>query len=380
MTTCATIVTRWGLAVAATAVMAGPAFGDDQEVLLTGLLGEKRVVSIQSGVETPVGATAPDGTIPVRVDPTVNYVLYEGECMYYYVREGSTDDTRCRSDDPNATASGTSTSAGADTCRRCRREVGLIVKGKWLPDPAQRTEQQVAPEGGGRFRVGVYAFGSAKVTVITNANAARPVVQSRFDASNYNPDRTIDIDNSAQGPGFGGGVDVVWGGIVGARIGGAWESERNAPEQRILGERDLAGLRFNQEGESMMRSTMLFVGPTVRLPAGVVLTGGPTFSWWRTDLRQTGMLQAGCPNACRAVRSDDVSEESSGSDVGFHAGVEYYPGDGWLGLSALFSQVRYRNVYGPDRPLAWPTDWTDRNMFFGVTVRTTNVRTNRARR
>jgi hypothetical protein len=373
MTTCATIVTRWGLAVAATAMMAGSAFGQDQEVLLTGLLGDKKVVFIQSGVETPAGTTAANGTIPVRVDPTATYVLYEGECTYYYVREGSTDDHRCPSDQQNAAP------GASDDCRRCRRVAGLIVRGRWQPSAAGLTERQDTP-GGGRFRVGVYAFGSAKVTVVTNADAAAPVVDSRFDASNYNANRTIDIDNSAQGPGFGGGVDFVWGGIFGARVAGAWERERNAPTQTILGERDLAGLRFNQEGQSMMRSTMMFVGPTVRLPAGVVLTGGPTFSWWQTNLRQTAALQAGCPSACRTVRTDDVSEESSGSDVGFHAGVEYYPGDGWLGLSALFSQVRYRNVYGPDRPLAWPTDWTDRNMFFGVTVRTTNVRTDRPRR
>jgi hypothetical protein len=378
MNTGAMIVTRWGLAVAATAVMSGSAFGQDQEVLLTGLLGDKKVVAIQAGVQTTVGTTAANGTVPVRVDPTATYVVYEGECMYYYVRQDSTDDTHCRDDEQKA-AAGASTGNSDDACRRCRRVVGLIVRGRWQPGTTGITQQQDAPDGGSRFRVGVYAFGSAKVTVITNADAAAPVVDDRFSASNYNPARTIDIDNRAQGPGFGGGMDLVWGGIVGARIGGAWERERNAPTQRILGERDLAGLRFNQEGESMMQSTMLFVGPTVRLPAGFTLTGGPTFSWWRTDLRQTARLQAGCPNACQTVRTDDVSEESSGSDVGFHAGVEYYPGDGWLGLSALFSQVRYKNVYGPARPLAWPTDWTDRNMFFGVTVRTTNVRNPRGR-
>jgi hypothetical protein len=77
-----------------------------------------------------------------------------------------------------------------------------------------------------------------------------------------------------------------------------------------------------------------------------------------------------CPSPCQTVRTDDLTEKAGGSDVGFHLGAEYFPGNSWYGFYSQFARTRYKGVYDPDRPLAYPRDWTDHNLFLGATVRT----------
>ena len=105
------------------------------------------------------------------------------------------------------------------------------------------------------------------------------------------------------------------------------------------------------------------------LPGGIVLTAGPSFTNWSVDLTQTGSLRAGCPTPCQTVRTDNVTQSADGTDIGFFAGGEFYPGHGPVGLYLLFRQTTFQDVYDPTAALAWPANWDDRSILVGGVVR-----------
>ena len=166
-------------------------------------------------------------------------------------------------------------------------------------------------------------------------------------------------------------------GAPGSAHGWASRSKPNGPArlQVVDINRDLNGLIFNQNGQARMRSVAGLFGATFDVGGGLTISGGPAITWWSVDHTQTGSLRAFCPSPCQTVRTDDVTSEANGTDVGFFVGTEFYPGNRWIGFQVLFVRTRYQGVYDSTAALAWPDDWTDNNVYLGVTLRT-----NRARR
>jgi hypothetical protein len=181
--------------------------------------------------------------------------------------------------------------------------------------------------------------------------------------------RDIAVEDSTAGFAFGGGVNLTFGASVGARVGIMRENERDVPRESVYGERVEGGLRFQQQGTSLVRSWTVYAGPTLNLPWGIVVSGGPSFTFWDVELTQTGQLQVACPTPCVVVLQDNNSEQSSGSDLGFQVAADYYPGNGWFGVQVLYLLTTFRGAYDPSRPLAYPRDWRDSNFFVGAVVR-----------
>lgn len=339
-------------------------------VLLKGLSANKSVVIVVNGTEQPVGTVGTGGEISIpldaalaaAIDPNKNYVVVMREgCDRYEIIEETERERRCR--DGERDESGKS-------CGRCV-VVGFIRGGKFQP-AGTAVAAAAAPRG---FTIGGFSFASSKQTFITNAEeTALPTINDRFVDAGYDRYNVL-VDEKGSGFGWGGGVNMAWGNLpVGLRVGFTHEDERSSPTQNVNGERDAAGLRFQQNGDSRLSSTTLFLGPTVHLPAGIVVTGGPAVSWWKTELSQTGSLRALCPNPCMLVRTDDVRQDVDGTDVGFHLGAEFYPRGKWFGFYASFMRVTLDGVYDPTAALALPADWTDVNVFLGVSVRTSGGR------
>jgi hypothetical protein len=358
-------LTIWALAallIPGSAALA--AFLDD--VLLKGLSTNKSVVIVVSGTEHPVGTVGTNGEISIpldaalsaAIDPNKNYaVVFREGCNRYEIVVETEKDRRCRDEERDESGK---------PCGRCVA-AGWIRNGKFEPaGPA--TAAAAAPRG---FSIGGFAFASSKQTFITNAEeTALPTINDRFVDAGYDRYNVL-VDEKGSGFGWGGGVNMAWGNVpVGVRVGFTHEDERSSPTQDVNGERDAAGLRFQQSGDSRLSSTTLFLGPTVHLPAGIVVTGGPAVSWWQTDLSQTGSLRALCPNPCMLVRTDDVRTAVDGTDVGFHLGAEFYPRGKWFGFYASFMRVTLDDVYDPTDALALPANWTDVNVFVGVSLRT----------
>jgi hypothetical protein len=228
--------------------------------------------------------------------------------------------------------------------------------------------------GSGGSRLGIGAFGNVS-GAWGGFNLGGPtgtVIGTRFNSTNppyqqYN----VDVDDSTSGFAFGGGLNLVLGGSsLGARIGLLRESERDVPQQSVNGERTQGGLRFQQLGTSIVRAWTLYAGPTMRLPLGIVVSGGPSFTFWDVELTQTAQLQAGCPTPCVTVITDNLTEQSSGSDLGFQVAADYYPRGGWIGMHVMYLLTTYRDAYDPSRPLGYPRDWRDSNFFVGAVVGT----------
>ena len=319
-----------------------------------------------------VATTGAKGDLLLALDSSKSFVVLHQDCSRYeIVQVPSTEEKECERD----------SSRNQNGCRRCE-VAGYIAFGKWQPVTPSATLSSTGADGDRRFRVGAYGFGSGKFTSITNADDATGVIQGRANATNppYNPGGRIDVDKKGSGGGWGGGVNLQWGWRLGGRFGVAVENERNSPSQVVDITRDAGGLNFQQQGSSLLRSVAFHVGPTYQIPGGIVISGGPSWTKWSVDLTQTGSLRAFCPNPCQVVRTDNVSEEAEGTDVGYQLGIEYYPRDSWLGAYVLFAQTTYHDVYDPTRALAWPTDWRDRNLFEGAVIRTTNIRANRGTR
>jgi hypothetical protein len=342
------------------------------DLLITALDPNKNVVLLVGGRETPLAPTSATGELTIALggalasalDPSKTYVLHRRQCgNYVIVVEDSDDDTRCRKE------ADSTQSQPDNSCHRCAILVGRIERGVWRPNSFTRG----ADEPG--WMIDVFGFGSGSFGQFTNVNSASGVIDGRFDNTTtitYRRPRDIRIDDRVNGAAFGGGVELAryrqWFGV---RIGILHETGRDGPGEAVFGETADSFIRFQQQGRSRGRSTALVAGPTATVPGGFVVTGGFSWSWWGFDLTQTGMLQAGCPNSCTTVRSDNVSESSRGSDGGFFVGTEYYPRNSWLGMMLWYQRTTYHDVYDPSRALAWPRDWTDSNIFVGATVRTT---------
>jgi hypothetical protein len=314
-----------------------------------------------------VGTTGPEGDLALALDPTKPYVVLRDSCSRYeIVLKDGQKHKDCEKENERT----------ENGCRRCE-VAGFIIDGKFQPPP---TASSVAPSTTSTvdrgFTLDFFGFGGGKLTTVSNAaETAIPIIQDRADAANYNPGGTIAVDESGAGGGFGGGVDLTWGGRLGARIGVAFETERTGASQIVDISRDLNGLIFNQNGEARMRAVAGLLGATLNVGRGLTVTGGPAITWWNVDHTQTGSLRALCPNPCQTVRTDNVTSDANGTDVGFHVGAEFFPGNSWAGLSVLWVRTTYQGVYDWTAALAWPNDWTDNNVYLGVTIRT-----NRARR
>lgn len=344
------------------------------DVLLTGLDSSKSITLVVNGAERPLGVVGAGGDVSIpldanldaALDPNKNYVVYKDSCSRYVIFvKDSDDEDRCRRKNESAKAD--------DPCGRCV-PVALILKGQFRAHPdAPAGAASAAPVGGGStgFSLGAFGFASSKQTIIINAGTGVPIIDGRFDDAGYNRPRVIRIDEKGSGLGGGGGVNLAWAqSPVGFRVGVAHEQDRSSPTETVNGQRDLNGLIFDQSGDARLGSTTLFVGPTVNLGAGLFVTGGPVFSWWDVELSQTGSLRALCPNPCVVVNTDDVREKVDGTDVGFHFGADYYPGNRWFGFSVSVMRVTLKDVYDPTRALALPRDWKDVNVFIGGTIRT----------
>jgi hypothetical protein len=345
-----------------------------KDVLLKGLDTNKTVTLVVDGAERPLGVVGSAGDISIALDanldaaldPNKNYVVYKDSCSRYaiFVKD-SDDEDDCRRKNKSAKAD--------DPCGRCV-PVALILKGQVRAHPdAPSSSGTAAPSVAGStgFSLGAFGFASSNQTIIINADTGVPIIDGRFDESGYNRPRVIRIDEKGSGLGGGGGVNLAWAQFpLGFRVGVAHEQDRSSPTEIVNGQRDLNGLIFDQSGNARLGSTTLFFGPTVNLGAGLFLTGGPVFSWWDVELSQTGSLRALCPNPCVVVNTDDVSEKVDGTDVGFHFGADYYPGNKWLGFSVSVMRVTLKDVYDPTRALALPRDWKDVNVFIGGTIRT----------
>jgi hypothetical protein len=346
-----------------------------KNVLLTGLDTNKTVTLVINGAERPLGIVGAGGDIGIALDPNLdaaldpnkNYAVYKTSCSrYVIVVQNSEDERRCRRDNENAKPD--------EPCGRCV-PVGLILKGQYSSAAdtgrAATSAGAAAVSAASGFSLGLYGFGSGSFTSITNAPTAIPIIDDRATAANYNQPRNISVDEKSSSSGFGGGVNLAWGTVpVGMRVGVVHEPDRKTPSQVVDIQRDLNGLIFQQFGSSRIGSTTLFLGPTVHLPAGLVVTGGPAISWWDLELSQTGSLRALCPNPCMVVRTDDVRETVEGRDVGLHLGAEFYPGNRWFGFYLAYLRMTYENAYDPTRALAWPQHWKDRNIFVGGVIRT----------
>jgi hypothetical protein len=226
--------------------------------------------------------------------------------------------------------------------------------------------------------LGIGLFGTATGT-FGGFDLGGPTVSEigrRFTSTTVPYDRyNTDVDDRASGMAFGGGLHVALGqSRLGALIGVMRESERNVPEQSVNGNRTFGGLQFQQLGTSIVQAWTLYVGPTVRLPMGVVVSGGPAFTFWDIELTQTAQLQAGCPTPCTTVRTDNLTERSSGSDLGVQVAADYYPRNGWIGMHIQYLLTTYRDAYDPSRPLGYPRDWRDSNVFVGAIVGTSQRR------
>lgn len=221
--------------------------------------------------------------------------------------------------------------------------------------------------GFGLFGTATGAFGGFDLSGATNSEISRRFTSTSVPYDRYN----VDVNDGTSGAAFGGGVNLAFGGSrLGAVIGVLRENERNVPEQSVNGNRTFGGLQFQQLGTSIVQAWTLYVGPTVRLPLGVVVSGGPSFTFWDVELTQTAQLQAGCPAPCATVRTDNLTERSSGSDVGVQVAADYYPRGSWIGMHVMYLLTTYRDAYDPTRPLGYPRDWRDSNFFIGAIVGT----------
>ena len=252
-------------------------------VLLTGLDSAKPVVLLVGGVERPLGDVGPSGDVTIALDPNLdtaldpnkNYAVYRTSCnRYVIVVQGSDDERRCRRDNENAKAD--------ESCGRCV-PVGVILKGRYTTVTSAAASAGAAVASGG-FSLGAFGFASSKQTMIINADTGVPIIDGRFNAANYDQPRDIQIDEKGSGLGWGGGVNLAWGGVpIGMRVGFTHEQERSSPTETVRGRRALNGLMFEQFGDARLGSTTLFVGPTIHIPGGIVVTGGPAVSWWQVD-------------------------------------------------------------------------------------------------
>lgn len=279
---------------------------------------------------------------------------------------------------------GASVPAKDGRCRR-RRLGGVIIRlgGTLVIDTASGTVADAArrPAPAGPLRghgLGIGLFGTATGTFggFDLGGATGSEITRRFTNTSVPYDRyNVDVDDSASGAAFGGGVNLALGGSrLGAVLGVLRENERNVPEQSVNGNRTVGGLQFQQMGTSMVQAWTLYVGPRVRLPLGVFVSGGPSFTFWDVELTQTAQLQAGCPTPCATVRTDNLTERTSGSDLGVQVAADYYPRGSWIGMHVQYLLTTYRDAYDPSRPLGYPRDWRDSNFFIGAIVGTRSGR------
>ena len=267
-------------------------------------------------------------------------------------------------------------------CRR-RRLVAIVIlhRGSTIAvdvgrgtvaDTSSAVSSNDTGSGGRRLGIGVFGMASGAFGGFNVGGATGDEIGTRFTSTTVPYDRyNVEVDDSASGLAFGGGMNLAFAGSsIGARIGVMRENERNVPEQSVNGDRTLGGLQFQQMGTSIVHAWTLYAGPTVRLPLGVFISGGPSFTFWDIELTQTARLQAGCPTPCVTVNTDNLTERSSGSDLGFQVAADYYPGGGWIGMHVMYLLTTYRNAYDPSRPLGYPRDWRDSNFFVGAVVGT----------
>jgi hypothetical protein len=73
--------------------------------------------------------------------------------------------------------------------------------------------------------------------------------------------------------------------------------------------------------------------------------------------------------SCAVVRTDNNTERASGSDLGFCAGAEYYPGGRWLGMTFMYILTTYHDASDPTRALGYPTNWGGGEVSAGLVVR-----------
>lgn len=324
-------------------------------VLLAGLRTDKTVVVLEGGQER---ATQPTGSSPtVAVDATKNYVVYEGDCSYVVVEEGSSEQRRCDDEtDSNVRQPG-------DDCRRCRRLAGYITRGAFRLAVSAPSSQQSG------LNPSVFGYVGFSSTSVSNADEAEGVIETRFRNANYNPNTVINVDTSGRGVAFGGGVDLGFGGSpVGIRVAVNHTPNQTVPTQEVSGERTLNGLRFNQEGETSLRSTGLSVG--LRYAFGrLAVAAGPQWNWWTAEHHQTARLQVLCPNACVTANTDDTRTTTSGTSPGFQASVEAAIFREALSIYASYSRATYDDAYTPTDPLAYPTNWSHYAVIIGTMVR-----------
>jgi hypothetical protein len=280
-------------------------------------------------------------------------------------------------DDPNTPAP-----AAPSNCRRRRLAAVVIIRrgstiaidvGRGtVTDTSSVTSSSNASPGGRGAGIGVYGAVSGALAGFNLGADTRTRINGRFTSTSIPYDQyNVNVDDSAVGFAFGGGVNIAVGAPnFGIRVGVVRENELEVPEQTVAGERNAGGLRFQQQGSALVRSWTLHAGPTWKLPHGLLISGGPSFTVWELELRQTGQLEAGCPTLCRVVITDNNTERSSGSDFGFQVGADYYPGDGWLGMQVLYRVTTLHDAYDPSRPLGYRSDWRGSNVFVGGVVQT----------
>jgi hypothetical protein len=312
-----------------------------------------------------VATTGAAGDLSLAVDASKNYVVLHQECSRYeIVADGSEEQKRCEREQQDAART-------KDGCRRCEI-AGWLIGGKWKPANASTAASAPAGASGfgsGEFRISFFGQAGGSYGGPGIGDETVGTIDGRFDAANYNQSQ-VDVKDKGGAANFAGGANLHWGSPVGARVGLAFDTTRKVPTQTVNGQRDLGGLQFEQQGTASSWAVSLLAGPTIRIPGGVLVTGGPSFTWWNVDTTQTGQLRAGCPNPCQLVRTDNTSQTSDGSDIGYFLGAEYYPKDSLIGLYFAFRSTTYEDAYIPTDPLGYPPNWNVDAWSVGVTFRT----------
>ena len=361
------VLVRW--VIVSVLVLLGPAVGaaiqaiNLKVVASNGKPAANLPVTIVNTDETggTLGSTDDEGDIAMAADSSKNgkrYNVYKVSCSrIVFAEEGSREDNRCKNDKGSEPTG----------CRSCE-PLGFFIFG------TDATIGTLSSGGTDGIRIGAFANAGAKGTTIANAGDTVATIDGRFSSANpaYNVPRQIDISDQAWGAGAGGGVQLAWSPRFGTRMGFFWEGEREVPTQDVRGTRDSGGVIFEQQGSTALSSVSFTVGPTVQF-GSILISGGAALTRWNADFTQTGSLRAGCPALCQTVRIDNNTTTAEGTDVGYFAGVDWYPGNRWLGLSATYTFMNFKGVYQPTAALGWPENWTDHNFFFGATFRTPNL-------
>ena len=304
-----------------------------------------------------LGSTDDEGDIAMAADSSKNgkrYNVYKVSCSrLVFAEEGSREDNRCKNDNGSEPTG----------CRRCE-PLGFFIFGGATSDAEQPHRL---------LRIEDLATVGAKGTTIANAGDTVATIDGRF--SSANP-----AYNAATNPHYRSRVGSWCRGRRAIRVvaelryarGHFLGSGTGCPDARCSWH---AGLRRSDLRAAGQHRSFVGVvhGGTDGAVCSILISGGAALTRWNADFTQTGSLRAGCPAACQTIRVDNNTTTAEGTDVGYFAGVDWYPGNRWLGLSATYTFMNFKGVYQPTAALGWPENWTDHNFFFGASFRTPNL-------